>query len=262
MRIDAHTHVWPDAIARKALDAAALDIPAVGDGTISGLELALDDAGIDRAVCLGVASTPERVDAANRFAAGLDERKQTIGFGSIHAGLGVEESVDSLERHGLRGAKLHPLFQDYRLDDPGLLEILDALRDDFVVIVAHVGSGKGPEASKRCTPPMLLDLIRRLPGLRLVACHFGGYREFEQAAELIAGQPVYLDTSWPPSLSTLDPDRVRRLIERHGADRVVFASDWPMANPTREIEAIERLGLGRAATEAILGENLEALLEA
>ena len=259
MRIDVHTHVWPDKIAERALSGAGLDIPVRGDGTVAGLEQVMRGAGIDRAVCLGVANLPEQVDGANRFAGSLNSRPGLIGFGSVHAGLTPAENVDSLRRHGLAGAKVHPLFQDYRLDDPSLLETLDAMRDDFVVIT-HVGSGKDPSVSARCTPPMLRDLIRQLPGLRLVACHFGGFRELEQAEELIVGQDVYLDTSWPPSLADLDPDRIGRLIERHGPDRVVFASDWPMADPAREIEAIENLGLSAEATAGILGENFAALL--
>lgn len=259
MRTDVHTHVWPDKIAPRALSGAGLDIPALGDGTVAGLESAMRSAGIDRAVCLGVANRPEQVDSANRFAGSLNAHSGLIGFGSIHAGLTPEENVDSLRRHGLAGAKVHPLFQDYRLDDPSLLATLDAVRDEFVIIT-HVGSGKDPSVSARCTPPMLRDLIRQLPGLRLIACHFGGFRELEQAEELIVGEPVYLDTSWPPSLGDLDPSRIRRLVERHGPDRVVFASDWPMADPAREIEAIERLGLGTDATNGILGENFAALL--
>jgi len=260
MRIDAHTHVWPDTIASRALSGAALDMPAVGDGTTAGLDQALSEAGIDIGVCLAVANTPDRVETANAYAAQLNKRHNTMGFGTIHAGLDTLQSLDSLRRHGLVGAKLHPLFQDYRLDDPRLLETLDAISDEFVVI-AHVGSGRGSGSGERCTPPMLRRLIRQLPKLRLVACHFGGFRELEQAAELIIGESVYLDTSWPPSLATLDGDRISSLIRRHGVERVVFASDWPMASPAREVEAIERLGLGQAATDMILGENFHALLE-
>ena len=259
MRIDAHTHVWPDSIASKALSGADLDMPAVGDGTVAGLERALQVAGIDRGVCLAVANTPGQVEAANRFASRVNERPDMIGFGTVHAGLDPSENVDSLRRHGLAGAKVHPLFQDYSLDDASLLATLDAMRDEFVVI-AHVGSGKDPVASGRCTPLMLRNLIRNLPGLRLIACHFGGFRELEQAEDLIVGESVYLDTSWPPTLAELDPSRVRTIIERHGSDRVVFASDWPMADPMREIEAVQRIGLSQADTDAILGENLAALL--
>ncbi|MFD2351349.1 amidohydrolase family protein [Nonomuraea ferruginea] len=69
-----------------------------------------------------------------------------------------------------------------------------------------------------------------------------------------------LETSWPPSLGSLPPERVRKIIERHGADRVVFGSDWPMTDPATEIAAVRALGLPPEDEAAILGGNLAGLL--
>ena len=74
------------------------------------------------------------------------------------------------------------------------------------------------------------------------------------------GLPVYLDTSWPPSLGTLAPESVKAVIEKHGADRIVFASDWPMADPGAEMEAVRAIGLSDDDTAAVLGGNLARLL--
>jgi uncharacterized protein len=82
----------------------------------------------------------------------------------------------------------------------------------------------------------------------------------DEAEDTVVGTDVYLDTSWPPTLATLDPQRIRRLIERHGPDKVIFGSDWPMADPTAEIAAIRALGLSDDDTEAVLGGNLARLL--
>ena len=257
MIIDGHTHVYPDRIAAKALAGSVPDLTRFGDGTVTGLTGAMSAAGIDRSVCLGVANTPDRVEAANRFAGSLDPGR-FIGFGSVHPGLSPEENVASLRAHGLRGAKIHPMFQDLRLDDPGLYGVLDAMQGEFVVII-HVGAA-GTDPGDRCTPRMVADLARFFPRLDIVACHFGGYRLFEQAAEAICGSLVYLDTSWPPSLAKLAPGRVRTVIERHGPERIVFASDWPMADPRAEITAVRALGLSDDDTDAILGGNLARLL--
>jgi hypothetical protein len=101
----------------------------------------------------------------------------------------------------------------------------------------------------------------QLPGLDIVACHFGGYRLLDTAEEMLVGLPVSLDTSWPPALASLDPGRVRRLIERHGPERIVFGSDWPMADPAREIETIRALGLSHDDTAGILGRNVPRMLD-
>jgi hypothetical protein len=258
MVIDGHCHVWPDAVAERALAGSVSDLRRFGDGKVSTLQSVMEAAGIDRAVCLGVANTPDRVEAANRFAGSLD-RSRFIGFGSIHPGLSADENVASLRAHGLCGAKVHPFFQQYSLDDPKLWEIFAAMEGEFTVI-AHVGAA-GSDAGLRCTPAMLAEIARAFPRLALIACHFGGYRVLDQAENDVVGLPgVYLDTSWPPGLGTLDRKRIRRLVERHGPERVVFASDWPMADPATDIAAVEALGFDTDTTRGILGENLRRIL--
>ena len=258
MIIDGHTHVYPDAVARKAIAGSPADLKRFGDGTVSSLIEVMAASGVDRSVCLGIANTPDRVDNANRFAGSLDADR-FIGFGSVHPGLSPEENVASLRAHGLRGAKVHPMFQQFTLDDPRLLATLDAMSGEFAVIV-HVG-GAGDDPGDRCSPAMLADLVRQFPRLDLIACHFGGYKRFEEAAEIVIGLPVHLDTSWPPSLATLDPRRVREIIEKHGPERICFASDWPMADPAAEIATIRDLGFSDDDTDAILGGNLARLLK-
>jgi hypothetical protein len=256
MIIDAHFHVWPDAIARRALARSAGDIERRGDGTQAGAVAALEAAGIDRAVAFGVANRPEHIEAANAFVSSLDPRR-FIPFGTIHPGAPVEENLASLRRHGLRGVKVHPLFQGFGLDDPRLRELLEAMQGEFVV-TTHVGEG-GPGAD-RCTPSMLRGLVERFPGLELIGCHFGGYRLLDELEEEVIGLPIHLDTSWPPGLASVDPDRLRGLIQRHGAERVIFGSDWPMGDPGSDLEAVRALGLPSGETEGILGGNLARLL--
>lgn len=258
MIVDSHVHVWPDKIAKRALANPVDSLRRQGNGTVAGSIAAMERAGIDRSVSLGVADTPERLEKANAYAAGLDPQ-HFVGFGSVHPGRSVEENIESLRRHGLRGAKLHPFFQGYSLDDQRLGRILDAMQGEFAVI-AHVGRGDEPGAEPRATPRMMRELIREFPRLEIVAAHFAGYLELDVAEAEICGLPVYVDTSWPPGLAQLEPARVRRFIERHGPERVSFASDWPMADPAREREAIEALGLGDDDTAAVLGGNSSRLL--
>lgn len=255
--IDGHTHVYPDRVAQKAIAASPADLKRFGDGTVGSLGEVMAASGVDRSVCLGVANSGDRVDNANRFAGSLDPDR-FIGFGSVHPDLSPEENVESLRRYGLKGAKVHPMFQDLRLDDKRLLDTLDAMAGEFAVIM-HVGAA-GTDPGDRCSPAMLVDIVKAIPNLDLIACHFGGYKRFEEAAEIVIGLPVHLDTSWPPSVATLAPERVRAVIEKHGADRICFASDWPMADPAAEIEAIRNLGLSDDDTAAILGGNLARLL--
>jgi hypothetical protein len=106
----------------------------------------------------------------------------------------------------------------------------------------------------------VLAVAEAIPGLRLVACHYGGYHLLDAAESVLVGSRVVLETSWPPSIADLDADRVRSIIARHGAARFVFGSDWPMAEPGREIAALRSLGLAEEEQDAVLGGTLARLL--
>jgi predicted TIM-barrel fold metal-dependent hydrolase len=255
--IDGHCHVWPDAIAAQALAGAGAHFQRFGDGTVASLLKAMDEGGVDRAVCLGVAATPERVETANRYAASLTSSR-LIGFGSIHPALPLDDNLRTLRANGLCGVKVHPLYQGYALDDPRLLEILRAMQGEFVAVV-HVG--RGDAGAERCTPRMFRQLALELPSLDLVACHFGGYLLLDEAENEVVGLPnVWLDTSWPPGLATAPRERVLRIIDRHGSERILFASDWPMSEPGRDAETVHALGLSASETAGILGANLHRLI--
>ncbi len=259
MIIDAHTHVWPDKIAPLALGGNRVPgLEARGDGTVAGLTDDMARSGVGISCCLAIANEARHVDSVNRFAAGLADETH-IPFGTVHVELSVEENLASLQRHGITAVKIHPLFQRFALNDPRLWEILEALGSDYAVIT-HVGEGGDDFTNSLSSPAMIRDIARQFPDLRLMACHFGGYKILDDAEEMLAGADVVLETSWPPSLSTLRPERVRDLIRKHGAERTIFGSDWPMTSPAEEIRAIEALGLSDDETKLVLGGTLARVL--
>jgi uncharacterized protein len=257
MRIDVHTHVWPDAIAERALAGAFPELPQRGDGRVASLQAAMTEAGVDAAVCLGVAGEPKHVGAVNRFAGSLPA--PLIGFGSVHPGVDTPELIDDLRAHRLKGVKIHPIVQGFSLDDDRLRPILDALSGEFIAVI-HIGGGGSDRVAGFASPDKLRRLVSQFPRLDIVACHFGGYRMWESAFAQVVGLPIFLDTSWPPSLAALEAHRVLALVQRHGPERIVFGSDWPMADIGEELTAIERLGLPAWQVDAIVGGNLQRLL--
>ncbi len=258
MIIDVHCHAWPDQIAERALGPRVPQLPRVGDGKISTLPSVLERSGVDRGVLLGIADSARYVDGTNRFVA-RSRGGSLLGFGTVHPDLPVDENMDSLRRNGIPGVKLHSLFQGFAYSDSRVWDLLEAFGSEIAVI-AHVGAGGDRESNERATPGMIRDIVRRFPDLRIVACHFGGYHRLEEAEADLLGENVFLETSWPPSLATLAPEKVREIIGKHGADRIVFGSDWPMADPAKEIAAIKALGLSDEVTEGILGGNFARLM--
>jgi predicted TIM-barrel fold metal-dependent hydrolase len=257
--IDAHCHIWPDHIAAAVLAGRPAGLDARHDGTVDGLRRTMDAAGIDRAVCLGVAHAARTVPRTNEFIGSLD-RARFVPFGTVHPDLPAADNLRSLQDNGITGVKLHPLFQDLSLADPRVISLLAVLADAGIIVITHVGAGGDAGANDRGSPAALRALLDAVPGLRLIACHFGGYHRLDEAEDLVVGSRAVLETSWPPTTGGLDQARVRDIIARHGADRVVYGSDWPMTDPAAEIAAVRALGLPDREEAAILGGNLAALL--
>jgi predicted TIM-barrel fold metal-dependent hydrolase len=226
---------------------------------VGGLTADMAESGVGVSCCLAIANQARQVDRVNEFAAGLVAGNR-IAFGTVHVGLSVEDNLASLHRHGITAVKLHPLFQRFSLDDRRLWSILEAFGSEIAVIT-HVGQGGDPFTNSLSSPKMIRDIARQFPDLRLMACHFGGYKILDDAEEMLAGSDVVLETSWPPSLTTLRPERVRNLIRQHGAERIVFGSDWPMTSPREEIAAIEALGLSDDETKLVLGGTIARVLD-
>jgi uncharacterized protein len=259
MIIDAHCHVWPDHIAAQVLASRPASLDPVHDGTITGLRRTMDTAGIDHAMVLGVANVARTVQRTNEWIGAVD-RSRFTPFGTVHPDLDPEVNLASLRDNGIRGVKLHPLFQDLALDEPRVIDLLRALADADVTVITHAGAGGSDEQNERGTPQALRVALDAVPDLTLIACHFGGYHRLDEAEKLVVGSRAYLETSWPPRLAELGKTKVAELIRRHGADRVIYGSDWPMADPAAEIAAVRDLGLEPAETDAILGGTLAGVL--
>jgi predicted TIM-barrel fold metal-dependent hydrolase len=259
MIIDAHMHVWPDHIADAMQSQRPAGMPLRFDGKVSGLLRTMDEAGIDKGLALGVGIKPSVVARTNEFI-GTVPRDRLVPMGTVHPELPVEENLKHLKDNGIVGVKLHPLFQALSLSDPRVRDILAALSEEGMPVISHVGAGGDEEASERGAPVALRRLADDLPDLKLIACHYGGYHRLDEAEEHVVGSRVTLETSWPPTLAELDKERLVAIIRRHGADRVVFGSDWPMADPGAEIAAIRALGLTTAEEDAILGGNLARIV--
>ena len=90
-----------------------------------------------------------------------------VGAGRVVGGLGVLGEVEA----GVVELLSQPEPLAHRLDGHP------------VDVVDGCGVGEGGEGSARCTPKMLRDLALDLPGLDLIACHFGGYRLLDEAED-------------------------------------------------------------------------------
>ncbi|MFW5735559.1 MAG: amidohydrolase family protein [Oceanidesulfovibrio sp.] len=259
--IDVHTHSFHPKIAHKVL--AQLEshyrIPPVGTGLLEDLLSAESAAGVTRMVVHNAATTPAQVIPANNWAIDLLRQapERVEPFGAIHPGFeNWRSELDRLERAGVRGLKIHPDFQGFRLDDPQLFTIMEAAAERFVFMI-HVGDRLPPEQNPSC-PFKLLAIHEALPQARIIAAHLGGYLHWRWVLETIIGREVYIDTS--SSLSYIDQSLLDAIFERHPREYILCGSDWPLHDPKREIELLRsRLGLTDAEVAEILANGARLL---
>ena len=123
-------------------------------------------------------------------------------------------------------------------------------------LLIHTGDyrydNSGPERMNR-----VLDLF---PNLVAVCAHLGGYSEWERAAAspLPGRKNVYVDTS--SSLYALSPARAAEIIRSYGVEHVLVGTDYPMWEPSEELDRFFRLPLTEEEQELILHKNAERLL--
>jgi len=58
----------------------------------------------------------------------------------------------------------------------------------------------------------------------------------------------------------MDPDSAVNIIRKHGVDKVLFWTDYPITYHDRELSIFHRLGLSEEEKEAILWKNAARLL--
>lgn len=239
MSIDVHTHAFHPKVADKVLEQLRLHygITPVGTGLLGDLKARLKRACIERAVLLSAATNALQVEVVNDWAIGLRADPMLEPFGSLHPDYTHwEKELRRLEDAGILGLKFHPDFQGFRLDDPGLGPMWEAISDRFLLLF-HMGDRTAPE--RTLSSARRLNWLRRnFPALRVVAAHLGGVFQWAHAIEHLVGQDVYLDTS--SVIGMISDSDLRTILRRHPSDRLLFGSDYPLFDQSEELRRWQR----------------------
>lgn len=267
MIIDFHTHVFPDKIAEKTIDALShkASIPPFSDGKVSGLIEKMEVSGVDIAVNLPVATNPAQFDSVNRFAASInatfaDKDRRIVSFAGIHPDCDdLEGKMRWIKSQGFLGIKLHPDYQETFFDDEKYIAILTLARELDLVVVTHAGFDAGyPDSPIRCTPERARKVIERVGHSKLVLAHLGANELTESVIEHICGLDVYLDTAYV--LRFVSQENFMKILAKHGEDRILFASDSPWSDMGGDAEILRSYNLGKETEEKIFCSNAKKLL--
>lgn len=256
---DVHTHIFPEALADKASASicAFYDMPPGHHATIDNL-LALErEAGAETFLFCSSAANARQVAHINDFLASVAlAHPECLGLGTLFPGMDdYEQELDKIVAAGLRGIKIHPDMQRVPLDSPESVEMYRACARRGLLAMLHMGDDRYDYSA----PSRLWNLKKQVPDLIVLAAHFGGYQRWEESLAYPMPEGVWYDTS--SSLMYLSDDEAKRLLDKLGADRFLFGSDFPMWTPKTEVQRLldKQLGLTQSELENILYGNFARL---
>lgn len=222
----------------------------------------LEWSGIDLAVALAELSPITTGTVSNEFVADFCRRsKRLIPFANINPYLSTYPARE-LERYikdmGFRGLKLYPTYQLFYPNDRMVYPIYATAEELGIPVMIHTGSSifKGSRL-KYGDPVHLDDVAVDFPDLKILQVHSGRPIWYDTAFFLARLHPnVYLEIAGlpPQNLLTYFPE-----LERI-PDKIVFGSDWPVANPKRNVELVRQLPIAEETKAKILGKNAARLL--
>ncbi len=268
MIIDFHTHIFPDRIAEKTIEflSQKSSMPAYADGTLNGLNSALERAGVDIGVALPVLTHPQSCEGVLGFTTRVNDgfargEHRVYSFAGIHPDCeDIDEKLALIKSLGIKGIKIHPEYQETNVDDEKYIRIFKAAAREDLIVITHAGKDPGYPGSVHCSPQGVLNALEKVGmPFKFVLAHMGACGMYEESYAMLAGQEVYFDTSFV--LQTMDKDICLKIIEKHGADRILFASDSPWQDISKMHDYFSALNISEEDKQKILYKNAQKLLQ-
>ena len=154
MIIDFHAHIFPDHMAAGVIDKLSRLSRSIAftDGTFNVLAHSMDNANIDLSIILPVATNDHQVKKLNDLAARSNERQsKTFTLGAMHPDFtNYAEELSRIAQLGLKGIKIHPVYQQTNIDDIKFLRILDRAAELNLFVVTHAGADIGFPGAVHC----------------------------------------------------------------------------------------------------------------
>ena len=268
MIIDIHTHIFPDKIAKKTIEYLSEKggIPPFSDGSVDTLLKKMEEAGTDISINMPVITDPRQFDSVNRYAAQINDafgnkNRRIISFAGIHPECDdIQKKMAFIKKSGFLGVKLHPDYQGALITHEGYVKIIECAKEYDLVVLTH----SGVDAAYRnvlpvkCTPMLAKELIKKVPYSKLVLAHFGAHEMYDGVYELLCGEDVYFDTAY--MLRFIDEPTFKKILRRHGDDKILFGSDSPWSDIQKDVEILRAFSLGEETQSKIFCDNAKKLL--
>lgn len=247
------------------------------------LKALLDECGIEKAVCFAPFQNQMDMYDVSRgqnpndwIAEEIKNEPKLVGFGSINFEKdNLEEQVKHIAELGLLGIKIHPAYQEVKIDSPELFRVYEAAEKENLFISFHTGL----HWHRIADYSMLLfdEVAFNFPRLRFSMEHMGGYSFFREALLIMNNNSRndVLNTfaGWTSIGMEIDDmgnvrqgawsltdDDLCTLVHQAGYESSIFGLDFPYKKAddiNKAINRIKNLQITEEAKKAILGGNLK-----
>jgi len=264
MIIDAHTHIrvesdplspnlhsylkgaWPEEEAPTAF------------GTREDLLRGMGEFGVDVAVLMPVALSPDLSAAAklNDFFGTVADHKRLYAFASVNPlhSDAMDELDRAVHRWGMKGLKLNPNLQKFRLSDNRLWRILEIVKDLSIPVMVH--SGFSPLTQEiYFHPEEADDMVSSFPDVTFIFAHMARMEKEEDFPTVSLVPNVYCDTSLSP------PHVIEDYIKSFGTEHLLYGSNFKYNRyPAHELAKIQELKISSEQRADILGRTASRLM--
>lgn len=258
--IDFHTHAFPDEIAEKAMAKLQEEcvVKAVLDGKLDSLLKSMDKSGITKSVLCNIATKPEQFNPILKWSKKV-RSERILPLPSVHPlDIKIKEHLKIVKEEGFLGIKMHPFYQNFSIDDEKAFKIYEALVENNLFIVIHCGYDISFPEWDIAAPTRILNVIEKFPNLKFITTHLGAWKQWDEVEKLILGKEVYMEISF--SFGWLPDKKIKEFLLKHPSDFILFGTDSPWADQSKEIENLKNINLPKSLLDKIFYINAERLL--
>jgi predicted TIM-barrel fold metal-dependent hydrolase len=280
MIIDCHCHIFTKQVIQHVTSKVELvkelelgvDVEYRSEARV--LDESARDNNVDHCILLPTAS-PDKVRSENeRYLSISDSFPRLRTLATLHPQMNhLADEAGRMFDRGIPGFKFSSFSQRFDLASVDVEKMLIMIKDTATrkkkacTIVLDTFNRAdihfGAQGEHLTTPAKLNAVVSHHPDIRFLAAHMGGLSaDFHHTRfDLKPASNLYLDTS--NAAHTLSADQFIDLLQRHGADHILFVTDWPWFDHVSEIPLIDSLldqaGFGPDKKEAVFRKNAEIL---
>lgn len=260
MKIDFHTHAYPDKIATNVIEklTSVSGYHSTTDGTFASLSQYMLEQNTDKFVLLNIASSPKQQKSANDFVLGI-QNPNCYPFIAAHPEAeDVYYEIDRGIDGGLKGIKFHPEYQNFDMDDKKFYKLYEYCLNKGLVLVFHTGYDPA-FITKHSYPNRACTIADAFKTKQIVFAHLGNAENMEESFEYLSNKTVSFDISMAYYLQ--DAAKVTAFIKQNGADKFLYGTDTPFGNDDKTMEFLNSLNLTASEKNQILFKNAAELLK-